>query len=302
MRHLFFYFLFIVSSFCFSSNALNILVKDVNGDNFVLSNESLGSSIKTIANNMGYSDELYHQMILTDRNDIFAIIMKSFSNDVICVISLSDSLTNITQKEINDIIGNDHPKIYSYQQYESDIEDAIENKSITLEYMCDLLGIVQNNQNQLYDEKYGYHLYFENGILVSFEHESEYKAYTLDWFHEHPKIKEQMECAAELAGFESSLAKFVINTQIECMLEIDTTKLKGYSSLTVETPKGNFYNYALIYLISNDVIVGIPEKLFNVLSFNQASKEDISSDLTIYSLKNYLFEVNNDKIFKFIKR
>ncbi len=167
-------FSLLVAIISLNSSAWNIFVP--NGD--VYEQIEVPDSVKSIndiGKYLGYDSPKYYVYggdWKQDNRPIQYVLFKSLSSDILAVLCL-DKTTSLTAKDLNVFLKDyDYVDVYSSTSREMDLEKAVQNKSFSKKFICEVLHLPYISyavKNKITDSKNGYIYTFENGILVSWE-------------------------------------------------------------------------------------------------------------------------------------
>ena len=129
-------------------------------------------SINAIQRHFGYSDEMVftHFGFDAPQLPISTILIEFFTRNIICVIA-DRRLSTITKKMVDKAMESfDEEREYSDENINDNLEEGIEARSLSLDFLSRVLEISNPQANgPCYVPKLEIYLYFINGILVSFK-------------------------------------------------------------------------------------------------------------------------------------
>ena len=209
--------------------------------NYVKSSYNMkGKSLNDLITFLGYNPGMFYVWSIRDCN--IGVCFKILSSDIICLISDKDLGSNIDQVKINRILNDNNYKYreaYSNYQMESDLDDGIEGKYLTVSFIEDVTHQkIQNNQ--IKDALNGYVYSFKDGIMVSYTSSDGYNKWAKEYKNSY--VFQRIKRNAELHHKNKKDIIDEINMQFEYMANI------AYSEIDkVRNPRYN-YNYALLYV------------------------------------------------------
>lgn len=263
-----------------------------------------GKSINDMARELGYEPHMFY--VYSDYNkkcDITGIVFKSFSNQVIFVLS-EDIASDLTDQDVNSYLENfDMKKEYDHHDYENDLKEGIANHNLTYKFMSDAIGNESNDKTKIIDERYQYELTFADGYLVSYANIDYYNAYAKDFREGNPKEFEAMEYdASEYWEYNKEKVANEINEQVRCRRNIPFKSFNKYPSLNGNNIYGVYRNYKLIYVLEQlgsitlrelkDFTHGKVRRLTD-----EVQKNDTYGEYHVYEYKGACFAYKTDGTF-----
>ncbi len=141
-----------------------------------LANETNSGSINSTAKSIGYSPiKLHTYLIDFDRsNNINVILLEVFTDNVIAVMTLKE-VHSLSIKEVNSLMKDfDYNHEYSSYTVQDILLKGIKEKSLDLDYLARTLAFDGKDKNGVYySEKIDVKLFFNNGVLASFEYDND---------------------------------------------------------------------------------------------------------------------------------
>lgn len=185
--------IFVAIFFMFAiDSSAKIFVPDGN-DGFRLRNDIPGSlSTFGICKSLGYEKEMFYSfMNLDNDSDIYQVCFKIFTEEIICVFT-QDNVQEITEKDISKFLKDndfDFNREYSIFDRESDLSDGIKYGTLGIKFLSDVMKF-EYNMNEtdamVISEKFGYKLFFKNGVLYKFESADGLNRWSRQWKERFP--------------------------------------------------------------------------------------------------------------------
>lgn len=148
-----------------SMAALKVFVPK--GKGFVL-RESTEGSLNDIGKSLGYNLEQYYNYTKYEGSDIFSIFFKIFTQEIIAVVC-EEQVTGLTIQDVNSFLDDfNYLKEFSPYERESILNTAIKNKTLSFNYMLEVLKVPKQDDNTIISKEYGLKFDFKDGVLVSF--------------------------------------------------------------------------------------------------------------------------------------
>lgn len=210
-----------------------------------------GKSINDMARDLGYETNMFY--VYSDYNkkcDITGIVFKSFSNQVLFVLS-EDIASDLTDQDVNSYLDNyEIKKEYDHHDYESDLNEGVARHNLTYKFLSDAIENESNDKTKIIDERYKYELTFANGYLVSYTNLEYYNAYAKDFREIHPRDFAAMEYeASEYWGDDKEKAANEINEQVRCSRNLPLESFNKYPTMSEYNIRGGYRNFKLIYVL-----------------------------------------------------
>lgn len=260
-----------------------------------------GGSINDIGNFLGYSPDQHYTYlgILAGFPDLTCIIFKKFSKSIIAVI-VSDKVDVLTQKDVDKFLSKfDYNTEYSTFSRESDLDEAIINKSFSKDFFCDVLNMPFESvkgEDSIHDLLNGYVYFFENDILVGYQPIENCSGWVKEFKERHPHFFEALkEYAESYWGNNEEKVHYEIEGQINSFVNIP----KGMENELLREfhLSGNLvYNFRIV----DTILSQKPISLYDFLLFthNEArlinTRESIIGKIYTYIYKNRFFQFSEE--------
>lgn len=229
-------------------------------------------SINGIAEYLGYNTNEFHTFIgnWNATNEIQTIVTKIFTTEILFLITL-DSITEMPKSAVDQFMMNfNFNNEYDSLNVKAMLTEGIENKSLKLEYLAQVLGFDPQELDGggiIFSEKLNLYLYFSNGLLVDFSSGDGFNEGARFFQSLNPGLFEDYVSAAEhVWGEDTQSVKRMLNIQSECMT-------KTQKDSTTASLKNIVDTWALLtfacYLY---VIINIQSELKNFNSSRKASR------------------------------
>jgi len=157
-------------------------------------------SINNIAKYLGYNTEQFYTYMNFKSNieDIIAVVFKSFTDEIICIVT-NDSIENLSSDRVNKYLSEfDLKKEFNSYQIESTLNDGITNKSLTGDFLADVLKTdVPEPNGTIFTSRIGLKIEFAQGIIKSFSSSDGLNKWARSWKYEQPELFESYEKAAQ---------------------------------------------------------------------------------------------------------
>jgi hypothetical protein len=247
-------------------------------------------SINNICKFLGYnSEEFYTYSNYKNKNSkIVTIILKSFSNKIICVLT-DDIVNSLSQSEVDEYMQSfDIKKDLSTYSIEKDLQDAIEKKSLKLEFLSDIFNVKNIDKNGSFiAPSIGYELFFENGILVDYKSSDGLNKWSREWKTSRTSVYDSFykEAKYYLKDDENAIIN-EINEQADAFSKIPYGNLNEYIEFH-KTKFGNI-NYKMLLVAHYNEKINIDE--FKKINF---SRYELINEFTAENgYKNTTYKVN----------
>ena len=228
-------------------------------------------SINNIANYLGYNkDEYYFYFNYKKKEEkISAVLLKSFTDSIICVITDESLLDLISNRIDNYMVDFNYDEEFGASQIESTLEDGVKNKSLTYSFLCRVLGVKKTangiNSNFI-SNKIGYKLFFKNGILINYTSSDGLNKWAKDWKNSYPDTyKNYYDEAKIYHGSDEKAIIDEINIQADAFASVPSAYSNEYIGFHY-TKQGNV-NFKMILIAHYNDKVNIDE--FKKINFGR---------------------------------
>lgn len=223
-------------------------------------------SINGIAEYLGYNTNEFHTFIgnWNATNEIQTIVTKIFTTEILFLITL-DSITEMPKSAVDQFMMNfNFNNEYDSLNVKAMLTEGIENKSLKLEYLAQVLGFDPQELDGggiIFSEKLNLYLYFSNGLLVDFSSGDGFNEGARFFQSLNPGLFEDYVSAAEhVWGEDTQSVKRMLNIQSECM----TKTPEGFNNSLVEKHRGYLgtINFRMLLVCHYKHPIGIEEFQF----------------------------------------
>ncbi|MGO4920637.1 hypothetical protein [Maribacter spongiicola] len=221
-------------------------------------------SINNICKFLSYNSEefyTYNDFDLKD-NKIFIVIFKSFSNKIICVLT-EDIVDSIEQKDVDSYLVNFNFKDdFNSYDIESTLEDGVKNRSLSKEFLSEVLDIPITDSDSFIAIEIGYELHFKNDILSSYNPSDGLNKWTKSWKNETPeRYRKYYNEASRHQTNDTDILK-ELNTQSDAFANTPDGVRNEY--IKFHTSNSGIVNYKMLLVSHYNVTINIDEfKLIN---------------------------------------
>lgn len=160
---------------------------------YTLRNDISGSlSTFGICKSLGYEKEMFYSLMNLDNDsDIYQVCFKIFTEEVICVFA-DDNVQEITEHDVSKYLKDknyDFNREYGTYNREKDLSDGIKSGTLKIKFLADVMKFdynISEADTMITSEKFGYKLYFNNGILNKFESSDGLNRWSREWKERYP--------------------------------------------------------------------------------------------------------------------
>lgn len=260
-----------------------------------------GGSINDVGDFLGYSPDQHYSYlgILAGFDDLTCIIFKKFSKSIIAVI-VSDKFDTLTQKDVDKFLSKfDYNEEYSTFARESDLDEAIINKSFSKDFFCDVLNMPYervSGEDSLHDLLNGYVYFFENDILVNYKPLEKISGWAKEFKETQPHFYNELKgYAVSYWGKDEDKVIYEIEGQFNSFANIP----QGLNNELLREFKlsGNLvYNFRIVDTILSQKPISLSDFLF--FTHNEArlinTRESVIGKIYTYIYKNRFFQFSED--------
>lgn len=201
-----------------------------------------GGSFNDITNSLGYNNSEIHTVLLFDSKNIEAIGVKVFTQEVVFAVSKNNK--NLTLPQLNSELRNvDWGFEYDSNRIEEILNEAIDEKSLTLNFLNSVLALIPQSESIYSSRKLDLLLHFENGTLIKYSSPDGYNS-AAKWLRNLNGSLFNDLYSEAINNQKTELdAIFEVNNQCDALQSIPDATQNPYMDLHLNS-KGipNFYN------------------------------------------------------------
>lgn len=203
-----------------------------------------------ICKSLGYEKEMFYSLMKLDNDsDIFQVCFKIFTEDIICVFT-NDNVQEITEQDVTKFLkDNDYDFNREYNTYnrESGLLDGIKSGNLKIAFLSDVMKFdynISEVDTMIISEKFGYKLYFKNGILYKFESADGLNKWAREWRELYPSTYNMYyEKSKQYWGDDKNKILNDINIQATSHASISSDFMKNMHLFEDES---GYINYKII--------------------------------------------------------
>ncbi|GAB3518461.1 4a-hydroxytetrahydrobiopterin dehydratase family protein [Emticicia fontis] len=252
-------------------------------------------SFNEIAKDLGYHPDMlnsYSGGYFEDK-EIYTVAFKQFTKDI-AFVSTNETVISLDRKRVERFLKKiDFDFEYDAPNVEDILERAIENKSLSVDYLQEVLGLNDNSPDGiLYSERLGYYLHFNDGYLSDYQPADGLNEWAKDWKQINPGFIFSYEKEAQYYWGENNTQKILqeINTQAEAYADTPAS----FQNPNIELHRSKFGNINFWNLLV--VHHGKKVSLKEFLEINHGRYKFLgkSDDLDNYQVGNNIFTFDED--------
>ncbi|MCO5725531.1 hypothetical protein [Robiginitalea marina] len=275
----------------------NVFIPDGNG--YVKTDINTdGISINNIGELLGYNTSQFSAHFKFDDHSIQGILFKVFTTEIICVIT-DDGVNKLTQSLVDDYLKDfEFNEYYDGYKIESELEEAVEKKLLSLEYLNEIFDKNLTDINGSFvAEKIGYRLFFKDGWLNDFATSDGLNKWAKSWKNNQQELYGKYLVSASIRfGGDQELVNYYINTQAKAFTQLPNGFRNEYVQLYKNQEYGT-YNFKMIAVAHYNEKMTLNE--FKILNKDEyeIDSEFNSPDgyrRTTYRLLNTLYTFDQD--------
>lgn len=142
-------------------------------------------SINGVAKSLGYNPNhfyMYYSFSDQKKSDIEFVCFKIFSTEII-FIGCTDNVKELIPQDVEIFLKDfDFNHEYSTYNREKDLKEAIENKSLSIEFMADVLNFSITKPDQIIvSDRFGYKFIFKDGFLSDYSSIDGLNKWSREW-------------------------------------------------------------------------------------------------------------------------
>lgn len=234
-------------------------------------------SFNDIAKSLGYNNSQIHTIITFDSKNIEAIGLKVFTQEVVFAVSKSNRSISLFQ--LNSELRNvDWGFEYDSNRIEEILNEAIEEKSLTFEYLSSILSLIPQSDSVYSSNKLNLLLHFKDGILFKYSYIDGFNSASR-WLRNlnHLLFNELYAEASRNQDTELD-AIFEVNNQCDALQSIPNATQNEFMDLHINSSGvPNFYNLWVAHYTPNinmEDFVKMNKNRYHKLSNTEVVVED----------------------------
>lgn len=274
------------------------------GSEFVEFENGANKSINDVANLLGYkTDEIHTHHVGYDVNndDLQVIVFETFTLNVIFIVTRT-GLTKLKSKQVKAFTKNlSFNDIYPDYTIEGVLEDGIENKSLSIEFLHKVLHLNDNSANCfLNSDKIGYFLEFNDGFLIDYQPSDSLNKWAREWKKNDPKYIELYEKDAQKYWGKGNISKIVreVNAQFDSYANIPQALQNPY--IKKHTNKTGLINFLNLRIAHYEYKISMDD--FMELNHGRFEPYELNSENIAFEIGEFVYEFNNsgelEKVFE----
>ena len=263
------------------------------GNEFIeLEGDFLEKSINQVSEHLGYNYEMFSTYFSTENEDIYSVVFEQFTTNIIYV-RTKKTVTKLSKNTVNKYLKDfDFDFIYSAYNVNDILKDGIENRSLSSEFLCRVLGLPEITNNGIANcEKFGLYLHFIDGLLVDFQSADGLNEWAKEWKNINPHFIEEYEKEAK-RYWGNNTQKIIaeINIQADAYSDVPSALQNTYLSLH-KNSFGN-YNFFNLLIAHYDKQVSIDE--FKSVNHGRFEVLKSSNDIKRLKVGKFIYEFSED--------
>lgn len=263
------------------------------GNEFIeLEGDFSDKSINQVSEHLGYNHEMFSTYFSTENEDIYSVVFEQFTTNIIYV-STKKTVTKLSKNTVNKYLKDfDFDFTYSAYSVNDTLNDGIENKSLSSEFLYRVLGLSEITNNGIANcEKFGLYLHFSDGLLVDFQSADGLNEWAKEWKNINPHFIEGYEKEAK-RYWGNNTQKIIaeINIQADAYSDVPSSLQNTYLSLH-KNSFGN-YNFFNLLVAHYDKQVSIDE--FKIVNHGRFEELKSSNDIKRLKVGKFIYEFSED--------
>jgi len=252
-----------------------------------------------ICKSLGYEKGMFYSLMTFDnKSDISEVHFKIFTEDIICVFA-NDNGQELTEQDVAKYLrdnGYDFNKMYDAYNRESDLLDGIKSGNLKIAFLSDVMKFdynISKVDTMIISDKFGYKLYFKNGILYKFESADGLNKYARMWKELCPdKYNMYYEKSEQYWGDDKDKILNDINIQAKSNYSIPSSLMKYVDLFEDES---GYINYKIMMVTIKDKISLREFKDITYGKYKYVGESTIkNSTVYTYDYQYWLFRFSKD--------
>ena len=252
-----------------------------------------------ICKSLGYEKRMFYSLMTFDnKSDIYEVHFKIFTEDIICVFA-NDNVQELTEQDVAKYLRDnnyDFNREYSTYSRESDLLAGIKSGNLKIAFLSDVMKFdynISKVDTMIISDKFGYKLYFKNGMLYKFESADGLNKDARTWKELCPdKYNMYYEKSEQYWGDNKDKILNDINIQAKSCYSIPSNLMK-YMDLFED--ESGYINYKIIMVTLKDKISLREFKDITYGKYKYVGERTIkNSTVYTYDYQYWLFRFSKD--------